>query len=719
MAQENVKRSPSQIKYTMAKSIIRLFVFLLFLGLLFIFIMTPTSTYKHKWVPKIQAKSNSTYFGVQGFIILIYTFPSMLIATLGCVYIHITKKSNEVDNGKKHESTIWKRPLLVKGPLGIVSMTEIAFLLMLMALLVWTLANYIHNDFLAIASSPKEEDGPKIWQEKLAIVGFRLGPVGNICLVLLFFPVTRGTSVLPMFGLTSEGCIKYHIWKWRGSLLVGHVLMTAFTAHGVCFIIFWASTNQISQMLKWDKVGISNVAGEISLLAGLFLWVATIPKIRRKFFELFFYTHNLYIIFIIFFVFHIGIYFSYIMLPGFYLFMVDRYLRFLQSRRKVRLVSSRVLPCEGVELNFSKGHELSYNPTSVMFINVPSISKLQWHPFTITSNSNLEQDKLSVVIKSEGTWTQKLYQLLSNPSPIDRLQISVEGPYGPPSTNYLRHDTIVMISGGSGITPFISIIRDLIYLSTTFKCKTPNILLICSFNNTSSLSMLELILPISSTPQDISNMKLQIEAYITRDQEFKPDIPIHPQTLWFKPNPTDTPIHAILGLNSWIWLSLIISSSFIIFLIIIGIITRYYIFPIDHNTNTIFSYPLRSFLHMLIICVSVVVVASVAVLSNKKQNAKEAKQIQNMERPTPIVSPNSMIYNADREMESFPYQSLVQATNVTYGARPDLSRLLLEIKGSSVGVFASGPKQLRQNVATICSSGLVENLHFESISFTW
>jgi len=63
-----------------------------------------------------------------------------------------------------------------------------------------------------------------------------------------------------------------------------------------------------------------------------------------------------------------------------------------------------------------------------MFINVPSISKLQWHPFTIASNSKLEPEKLSVVIKCGGNWTQKLYQLLSNPSPIDRLAISVEGP---------------------------------------------------------------------------------------------------------------------------------------------------------------------------------------------------------------------------------------------------------------------------------------------------
>lgn len=108
------------------------------------------------------------------------------------------------------------------------------------------------------------------------------------------------------------------------------------------------------QMLKWDKVGVSNVAGEIALLAGLAMWATTIPRIRRKFFELFFYTHYLYIIFVIFFVLHVGISYSCMMLPGFYLFFVDRYLRFLQSRKSVRLISSRVLSCDSVELNFSK-----------------------------------------------------------------------------------------------------------------------------------------------------------------------------------------------------------------------------------------------------------------------------------------------------------------------------------------------------------------------------
>ncbi|CAL0308428.1 unnamed protein product [Lupinus luteus] len=544
--------------------------------------------------------------------LLINTFPVILIAVLGCVYLHIAKKSNGSNmdscDGKKHEATIWKRPVFVKGPLGIVSGTEIAFLVMFIALLIWSYAIYLQTGFATITPKSAAAARTNISVMKLRTAARRLGLVGNIGLGFLFFPVARGSSLLPLLGLTSENSIKYHIW-------LGHIVMIICTSHGLLYIIYWAITNQISEMLEWSKDGISNVAGELSLIFGLFMWIASIQRIRRKMFELFFYTHNLYILFIIFFIFHIGIPFACIMLPGFYLFLVDRYLRFLQSRQQVRLISARVLPCETVELNFSKGH--------------------------------------------------------------DRLGVSVEGPYGPASTNYLRQDTLVLISGGSGITPFISIIREFIFLSTELKCKTPKIILICVFRKSSSLSMIDLILPISTIPYDISDLRLQIEAYITKDKEPQLNNQTYLQTKWFKPNPTDAPIYAILGSNSWLWLGTIISSSFIIFLIIIGILIRYYIFPIENDPNDTFSNPLKSFLHMLIICGSIVMVASIAFLLNKKHNAKEDKKIQDMEE------------------------------------------LLSEINGSSVGVLAAGPKKMRQEIATICSSGLAKNLHFDSISFSW
>ncbi|KAA8516078.1 hypothetical protein F0562_019257 [Nyssa sinensis] len=605
--------------------------------------------------------------------------------------------------------TLWKRPMIIRS-LGIVSRIELAFLVMFISLLVWSFSTYLHVSFANITL----QSGEKLWETKLDSAALRLGLVGNICLAFLFFPVTRGSSVLPLFGLTSEASIKYHIW-------LGNVVMTLFTAHGVCYIIYWAATHQLSEMLKWDKTGVSNVAGEIALLCGIVMWVATIPRIRRKMFELFFYTHYLYILFIIFFLFHVGISYAFIMLPGFYLFLIDRYLRFLQSRQRVRLVSARILPCETVELNFSKSQGSSFNPTSIIFMNVPSISKLQWHPFTISSNSNLEPEKLSVIIKGEGSWSKKLYQILSSPSSIDRLDVSIEGPYGPVSTNFLRHDTLVMVSGGSGITPFISIIRELIFKSETLKCKTPQILLICAFKNSSDLTMLDLLLPISAIPSEFSKLELQIEAYVTREKQptTQNEQKHLTRTVWFKPNPSDAPITPILGQNSWLWLAAIISSSFIIFLLFMGILTRYYIYPIDHNTNQIYSYSVRTVINMLLICICIAITATAAFLWNKKQNAMETKQIQNMEGTTPEASPNSWFYNADRELESFPQQSLFQSTNVHYGERPDLKRMLFERKESSVGVFVCGPKKMRHEVAGICSSGLSDNLHFESISFSW
>ncbi|XP_028769257.1 LOW QUALITY PROTEIN: ferric reduction oxidase 2-like [Neltuma alba] len=720
MASEMAKRSPSLENFCRPQSAIRLLAFMVFLGSIFIWIVKPTNTFYLNWRPELESQTRSAYFGSQGAYLLIFCFPVLFIAVLGCVYVHIAKKANSINpesNDAKYKNPIWKRPVLVKGPLGIVSAIELVFFVMFVALLVWSLSSYLKSGFSRINKQSAAKSGHQVWQEKLESAALRIGLVGNICLAFLFFPVARGSSVLPLLGLTSESCIKYHIW-------IGHIVMTLFTLHGAFYVIYWASTHQISEMLKWDKIGISNFAGEISLLGGLLLWGVTVPRIRRKAFEVFFYTHYLYIVFVVFFVFHVGMVYTSIVLPGLYLFLLDRYLRFLQSRRHACLLSARVLPCDSLELNFSKTPGLAYSPTSIMFINIPSyqISHLQWHPFTITSNSNLEPDNLSVVIKSEGSWSQKLYRMLSS-SPTDRLHVSVEGPYGPASTNYLRYETLVMVSGGSGITPFISIIRELIYQSTTSKCKTPKVKLICSFKNSTSLSMLDLILPLPGTPSELSNLQIQIEAFITRDTGPKPDNNLnrHLRAIWFKPHSTDAPISAVLGPSHWLWLAAIISSSFILYLIIIGIINRCYIYPIEHNSDGIFSYPLKSFLNMLVICAAIGVTCSATFLWNKKQNAKEATKIQNMEGPSPTVSPASMTtFNADREMESLPYQSLVQATNVHYGERPDLKRMILEHRDeSSVGVLVSGPRRMRQEVAAICSRGLAENLHFESISFSW
>ncbi|KAL0379491.1 UNVERIFIED_CONTAM: Ferric reduction oxidase 2 [Sesamum angustifolium] len=603
-----------------------------FLGNIMMWIIMPTDTYYNDWLLHILADTNSTFFGIQGPIMLDFTFPILFIAVLD-VYISTWEREEAV-------------PL--KGMKCLV------------------LAYYVRPWYKQVPVRSMSR-GEKVWQTKLDRVAIVTGVTGNLCLTFLFYPVTRGSSILPMLGLTSEASIKYHIW-------LGNLAMSLFTAHGFLYILYWSITHRLSE-----------------------------------------------------------------------------------SREKVRLVSARVLPCETIELNFSKSRGLKYNPTSTIFINVPTISKLQWHPFTITSNSNLEPERLSIVIKCEGSWSQKLYDIISSPSSIDRLQVSVEGPYGPASTHFLRHDVLVMISGGSGITPFISIIRELLFISSTLKCKAPRIMLISVFKNSSHLSILDLILPTSGAPSNSGNLDLQIEAYVTREKGQSKDKLQNPRTIWFKPAASDAPISPALGPNSWLWLAAIISSSFIIYLVLLGVFTQYVVYPIDQNTNNLYSYTKKGSMNMLFICFSIIIAASAAFLWNKKQNAKEAMQIQDMEESVTSRSSNSSIDHDDVEMESLPLQSTIKSINIHYGQRPNLKSkqssilkqmccfefslvqcggslltwqmkkltwtftvgILSEIKDSSVGALVSGPKEMRQDVAAICSSGLADNLHFESISFTW
>ncbi|WOH06740.1 hypothetical protein DCAR_0626168 [Daucus carota subsp. sativus] len=717
----------------MLQQLIKLLVVFIFLGYIVIWILMPTNVlYVHSlplyhtsdsrflWrTPRfLKGTTFCIFFGDQGANILIFAVPVLVMACLSCLYLHLQMKyRNHVDKSTSKSSGLarWRRPAFLKGPLGTISWIELFFSFLFVGLLAWSSWAYLHGIFAGITSSSAAQMRKTVWEIKMQRVALTQAFVGNICLAFLFFPVTRASPLLRLFGLTSEASIKYHMW-------LGHAVMALFTGHSICATIYWATTHQISRALKWDRVGISNVAGEVSLVFGLAMWLTTFPRIRRNFFELFLYTHYLYVLFLVFYVFHVGFTYTFITLPGFYLFLVDRYLRFIQSQQKVRLVSVRVLPCKAVELNFSKSPGLIYNPSSIVFVNIPAISKSQWHPFTVTSNSNMDCDTLSVLVKSEGTWTGKLYAEFASPSPLDYLNVSLEGPYGPTPPNLLRHDMLVMVSGGSGITPFISIIRELLFIASTTNTKVPPVLLVTSFQRTVDLSMLKLLLPATDTTYDLSAMDITIEAYVTREKEPSMESQKFTQTLWLRPNDSDRPVYALLGSNNWIWLGAIILSSFIIFLVLIGLLTHYYLNPDKQSNHEIYSETSKATLSMLVMCVSIATSATIGFLWNKWQSYRDMKRIQNVDIETPMGSPGHddfWHYNFNRELESFPRQSILQATNVHYGIRPNFKRILINCDGSSIGVMVSGPAQMRRSVARICKSGLTKNLHFESISFSW
>lgn len=127
------------------------------------------------------------------------------------------------------------------------------------------------------------------------------------------------------------------------------------------------------QITSWQRIGRVNVAGAIGLISILIIWISSLPVIRRKYFQTFYMTHYLYIVFITFYLLHAGDKHFYLVLSGVLLFALDKILRLIQSRRETCIVSASVLPCRAVELILPKDPSKSHN-TSICFI-ISTLSK--------------------------------------------------------------------------------------------------------------------------------------------------------------------------------------------------------------------------------------------------------------------------------------------------------------------------------------------------------
>lgn len=155
--------------------------------------------------------------------------------------------------------------------------------------------------------------------------------------------------------------------------------------------------------------------------------------------------------------------------PGIFLFGLDKILRIVQSRPETCILAAKVFPSKAIELILPKDPSnffipysyqnliqrsltkfflliagFKYTPTSVVFMKIPSISKIQWHSFSIISSSSIDDDTLSVLVKCEGSWTSSLYDMIqadlhSGADQKKCIPIGVEGPYGPASVDFLGY----------------------------------------------------------------------------------------------------------------------------------------------------------------------------------------------------------------------------------------------------------------------------------------
>jgi len=294
------------------------------------------------------------------------------------------------------------------------------------------------------------------------------------------------------------------------------------TAHYVNFINVERTQVRKETALDIHYTQAGGITGHFMLLIMLLMYTTAHHKIRNQAFEVFWYTHHLAFFFMI------GLYshatgcfvrdsvnpdyitsfpfystehclgyesWRFIIWPGI-LYFGERMFREYRARRATRLSKVLVHPSGAMELRIVKP-SFKYTPGQWLFIQVPEISKWQWHPFTITSAP--EDPYVSVHIRQVGDWTRGLGDRLGvGPSVVAAMTqdamrgaekdekstgtrgdfveldagsgaystlpaVRIDGPFGAPAEDVFDVEVAVLVGAGIGVTPFASILKHIWY----------------------------------------------------------------------------------------------------------------------------------------------------------------------------------------------------------------------------------------------------------------
>lgn len=236
----------------------------------------------------------------------------------------------------------------------------------------------------------------------------------------------------------------------------------------------------------------------MAAVLGVMVWFA-MEKRRRANFERFWYSHHLFIVFFVCWQIHgmfcmikpdrppycssmhSGVFWQYWLLGG-VLYTYERVLREVRARERTTISKVIQHPSNVVEIQIKKDF-VKARAGQYIFINVPSVSRFQWHPFTLTSAP--EEDFLSIHMRAVGDFTKAVARELGcsleessrtaasssttlvdgaskrmtkDGKRLDRTlpRLMVDGPFGSASEDFLNYEVVTLVGAGIGVTPFAS-----------------------------------------------------------------------------------------------------------------------------------------------------------------------------------------------------------------------------------------------------------------------
>ncbi|XP_068131700.1 dual oxidase 1-like isoform X2 [Hyperolius riggenbachi] len=223
----------------------------------------------------------------------------------------------------------------------------------------------------------------------------------------------------------------------------------------------------------WFFETIPGFTGILLLAILALMYVFSSRHFRRISFRGFWLTHHLYIVMYILIVLHGS--FGLIQLPSFHvyfavpalIFIGDSLISLSRKKREICVLKAELLPSDVTFLRFQRPSDFEYKSGQWVRIACLTLGTNEYHPFTLTSAPH--EDTLSLHIRAAGPWTTRLRELYS-PQSVAQLgsypKIYLDGPFGEGHQEWNKYEVSVLVGGGIGVTPFASILKDLVFKSS-------------------------------------------------------------------------------------------------------------------------------------------------------------------------------------------------------------------------------------------------------------
>ncbi|RHY75911.1 hypothetical protein DYB34_014225 [Aphanomyces astaci] len=358
------------------------------------------------------------------------------------------------------------------------------------------------------------------------------------------------------------------------------------------------------------------------------------------------------------------------------------------------LETATALPGHVTQLTFKCS--TTYLPADLVYIKVPAISTVQWHPFSIASTPLHTPGLLTIYVKALGHWTNQLHDYIKQcqgegVEPV----VYMDAGYTPPTPMSSSYSSVMFVGGGIGVTPLMGQIMHLLHARPH-----QDVYLVWHVKTVEMLSQFHGWLRELESVAEANQGRLHLHLHVTQQDiseiSIEHDEPVHKFALGAPSGVEARPYSHLSTSRKLVVLLLAFVAS--------GALLFYVRYQQKISKINPAYWPLQRFVEFLVVVVGSFFAYGAAIIGKPTQPLAfaAATELQVRSNPKPLSK-----------------DEFVSHFNVKF-ERANWVQLFGEIKASqpsaetrSVGVYVSGPKALSAAIEAVTVDDALYDVHHE------